>query len=270
MAITTVDWLVASAKQKLLITKTASFTTVALNMFSTLDVAWQPWAWSLSVWNTANWLVPTDATNWFPLLQAFGGGATWYITDIEFSSSVVSRLNLFDRLFHAWSFVCTSLTTFNLTSQPSYSWRLPNTDYTWLRIFIEINAAMAASATTVSVWYTNADWTAGRSTGASASLSWFTTRRLIELPLQAWDNGVQKIDSITVWGATNASWTFNIIVARPLVQNMRVPVVWAGDILWFDRVWMPVIYADSALRLVVNADSTASWIPDILLTVANW
>lgn len=270
MAILTVDQLVAAARQKILITKTSSFTTVAVNPSTTLDVAGQPGAWSLSVGNTSNGLVPTDATAWFPAINAFGGGATGYIADVQYSSSVAWRLFLYDMLFRAGSFVCTSLTTFNLTSQPSYSGRLPNTDYTGLRIFVEINAAMAASATTIAVTYTNEAGTTGRSTWASASLSWFATRRLVELPLQAGDKGVQKIESVIVWGATNASGTVNVIVARPLIYNMRVVLAWDGDIMWFDRTGLPIVYADSALWLVVVPDSTASWKPDVLLTIANW
>ena len=87
---------------------------------------------------------------------------------------------------------------------------------------------MSATATTVSVGYTNSAGTASRSTGATASLSGYITGRLIQMPLQAGDVGVQKIDSVTIGGTVATAGTVNVILARPLWEGGRVPVVGAG------------------------------------------
>ncbi len=268
MAITTVDGYVAAAKQRTKVIKTAAATTIAALPFTTLDLAGLPGAGSLAVGNTANGLVPTDAGAGHPLINAFGGGATGYLGAVDFGSSVASRLTIYDRLFHAGSFSLAALTTFNLTSQPSYSGRLPAADYTDLELFIEVNAAIAASAATIAIGYTNEAGTAGRTTGASASLASMTTRRLIPMPLQAGDKGIQHIDSVTVGGVAAASGTVNVVVARRLWSN-RVKTANDGGVDALDAAGLPILYDTSALWLVVEADSTSSGIPEVYLTIAN-
>lgn len=270
MAITTGDGYIAAPKQLVRIIKTQTATSVANQYHTVFDRTGNPGAGSLSVGNTANGLVPTDATAGFPTINAFGGGATGYITALHYSSTVASRIHLYDRLFHAGSVVLTSLATTTLSSQPAYTSRIPGgTDYTNLEIWLEINAAVSSTATTVSVAYTNETPTGGRSTGATASLSGFITGRLIQMPLQAGDKGVSKIDSITVGGTVATTGSVNVIVARPLVTSMRVNATSYGDILGLDRTGMPVIYADSALWPVIGADSTSTGIPDLAIEVSN-
>ena len=220
--------------------------------------------------NIANGLVPTQATAGFPAINTFGGGNTGYLTGLNFSNSVACRMHLYDRLFHVGSISLTTLATTTLTSQPSFSSRVPGgTDYTSTEIWLEVNTAVSATATTVSVSYTNEAGVSGRSTGATASLSGYITGRLILMPLQAGDKGVQRIDSVTVGGTVASAGTVNVIVARPLVTSMRVPVAGAGDILGLDRTGMVQVWADSALWLIIAADSTSSGAPEILAEIAD-
>lgn len=271
MAITTGDGYIGAAKQLARIVKTQTATTVAAQWHTLLDRSGNPGAGSLAVGNTANGVVPTDATTGFPLLNAFGGGNTGYLTGINFSNTIACRMHLYDRLFHAGSVSMTSLATTTLSSQPSYTSRLPSggTDYTSTEIWLEINAAVSATATTVAVTYTNQDGTTGRTTGASSSLSGFITGRLVMLPLQAGDKGVQKIESVIIGGTVATTGSVNVIVARPLVTSMRVPVVGAGDVFGLDRTGMPQVWTDSALWPIIAADSTSSGVPDLLIEVAD-
>jgi hypothetical protein len=269
MSILTGDNYIGSAKQYIPYTKTTAVTAVALQMFSMLDVAGNPSAGSLAVGNTANGLVPTDATAGFPLINAFGGSAKGYLSRISFSGTVACRYQIWDRLFHVGSISLTTLATTTLASQPSYSGRLPNTDYKGLFIIIEINVAVSATATTVAITYTNQDGTTGRATGATASLSGFTTRRLIIMPLQAGDTGVQKIESVIVGGTVATTGTVNVIVARMLAENLRVKLAGDGDTFGLDRTGLPEIFADSALWVTCTPDSTSTGVPDLLLEVAN-
>lgn len=269
MSILNGDQYIASAKQLVPYKKTTSIATVAQAMFSLLDVAGLPSAGSLAVGNTANGLVPTDATAGFPVINAFGGGAKGYLTRIAFGSSVACRFQLWDRLFHVGSISLTALATTTLSSQPSYVGRLPNSDYKNLFIFLEINTAVSATATTVTVTYTNQDGTTGRSTGSSGTLASFTNKRVFMLPLQAGDSGVQKIESVIVGGTVATTGTVNVMVARLLASSLRVMFAGMGDVLGLDRTGMPEIYADSALWLTVETDSTASGVPDLMIEVAN-
>lgn len=270
MAITTGDGYIAARKQLARICKTQTATTVAAQWHTLLDRAGIPGAGSLSVGNTANGLVPTQATAGFPAINTFGGGNTGYLTGLNFSNSVACRMHLYDRLFHVGSISLTTLATTTLTSQPSFSSRVPGgTDYTSTEIWLEISTAVSATATTVSVSYTNSDGTSGRSTGATASLSGFITGRLILMPLQAGDKGVQRIDAVTVGGTVASAGTVNVIVARPLVTSMRVPVAGAGDVLGLDRTGMVQVWQDSALWLIIAADSTSSGAPEVLAEIAD-
>lgn len=268
MAITTNDQRIAAAKQLVMLLKTASSTTVANTPFSVLDVAGNPGAGSLAVGNTANGVVPTDATAGFPTINAFGGGNTGYLDSIHWGNTVVGRIALYDRLFHAGSFSLATLQTFTLASQPSYVGRLPGSSYEGLEIFLEINAAVAASAVTVAVGYTNQDGTAGRTTGASSALTSFITRRLIQMPLQAGDKGVQKIDTVVIGGTVAATGTVNVIVARRLWSN-RVRVANDGGLDAGNLTNMRIVYDTTAFWPVIQPDSTASGLPELLMNIIN-
>lgn len=269
MAITTGDGLIGAARQLVPITKTGSATTVAAQWHTLLDKAGNPGAGSLTVGNTTAGVLVDDTIAGFPLLNAFGGGNTGYLHSVAFANTVASRLEVKDRIWHAGSVSMTSLATTTFTGQPSALGRFPDGAGVGTEIWLEINAAVSATATTVSVGYTNSAGTASRSTGATASLSGYITGRLIQMPLQAGDVGVQKIDSVTIGGTVATAGTVNVILARPLWEGGRVPVVGAGDVHGPDKTGLPVLYATSALWPIIAADSTSSGVPDLLLTVIN-
>jgi hypothetical protein len=263
MAITTLDALIQSAKQYVTLNKTATRTTVATGWFSVFDLAGNPGAGILAAGNTANGIVPTDLTTGYPVMNAFGSSNTGYITGIQFGSSVACRLLISDRLFVAGSYSFNANVT--LTIQPSYLLRLPNSDYKGLEIWVEqVTAATGNQAVTVT--YTNQDGVAGRTTGAVGIGAAPTLGRCWQLPLQAGDTGVQKIESVV--GTVATAGTFNVMVLRRLT-TCRVKVANDGGILSFTDTGMPIIKEDSALYMMAAADSTSSGIPEVLMTVVN-
>jgi len=272
MAITTGDGYVASSKQIITYTKTAATTTTANSRSTIRGAAGNPGAATMAYTAFAsNGQVPTDATSGMPVINAFGGGATGYLTRVQWNNSVVGRVELWDVLWGgniptgAGGFG--SLQTLNATPA-SYLSRCPDGAGHGLRIFFEITTTMSATATTLSVTYTNSDGTGSRSTGASASLSGLIANRWVEFPLQAGDRGVQKIDAVVIGGATNAAGVGNIIVARPLWTN-GTRVANSGTSEGLDMTGMPIVYADSALVVTTVADSTSSGIVDMNIEIAN-
>lgn len=264
MAITTLDGVIAAAKQKVTYIKTASRTSVAAIPFAVHDLAGNPGAGVLAVTNTANGLVPDDTVAGFPAVNAFGGAATGYLSAIQFNSTVASTLILYDRLFNAGAYSFNSAVT--LASQPSYSARVPGgTDFTNTEIWVETVTTFTGNLS-IAVTYTNQAGVTGRTTGTVATGIAPTVGRIIALPLQAGDSGVQKIESVTATVATVG--TFNIVVARRLAV-LRVPSANGGDVLGFDRTGLPQVFATSALCLAVQADSTATGIPWLLLDIIN-
>lgn len=261
MAITTFDGIIGAVKQKVQYVKTAARTTVAAAWFSLIDIAGQPGAGVLAGTNTANGLVPTDATAGCPVITDFA--ATGYLNDIDFSCSVAGRLRLFDMLFKAGAYAFNANTT--LASQPSYSSRIPGADYKGTQIWIETVTVFTGNLS-IAVTYTNQDGTAGRTTGTVATGLAPTVGRMIQLPLQAGDTGVQKIESVVATIATVG--TFNVLVLRPLWGG-RIRSVNDGDVHGPDKTGLPVVFQDSALFVAIATDSTSSGVPELEIDLIN-
>ena len=134
MAILSLDDYIASVKQIIPYSKTTARTSVANVWFAIHDLAGNPGAATLAVGNTANGVVPTDATAGYPII-GFSTGLG-YVATVDFGSTVACRITVYDRLFHAGAYAFNASTT--LASQPSYSSRIPGgTDYTGLQLWAE-------------------------------------------------------------------------------------------------------------------------------------
>jgi hypothetical protein len=272
MAITTLDGLIAAGKQRVPFKKTASRTAVANIWFSLFDLAGDPGAGTLAGTSTANGIVPTSATAGCPLLNSISTN-TGYLMNVEFANSVASRLQLADMLFKAGAYAFTAGTT-SLTSQPSYSGRVPGgTDFTNTEIWIEVTTAfVTGTAWQVQITYTNQSGTAARTSiiSAAQAASALTAGKMFQIALQAGDTGVQKIESViaTNGGTAMTAGNFNVLVLRPLWSG-RVRVANDGDLHDYLRVGLPQVWDTSALILMVNADSTSTGLPECLLTVSN-
>jgi hypothetical protein len=264
MAISTLDGYIAAPKQRVTFVKTASRTSVATFPFSVFDLAGNPGAGALAIGNTANGVVPTDATAGYPLINAFGASALGYVSKVEFASTVAGWVDVYDRLFAAGAYAFNALTI--LSSQPSYSSRVPGgTDFTGLQIWVE-QVTGATGNQAVSVGYTNQSGVAGRTTGAVGIGSAPTIGRCWQLPLQAGDSGVQSIESVT--GSVATAGTFNVMVLRPLWSG-RVQIANGGDVHELLRTGMVRVFTDSALYVQIAADSTSTGVPEVMIEIAN-
>ncbi len=263
MAITSVDGIVAANKQRVPLIKTATRTTVATGWFSLFELAGQPGAGTLAGSSTAAGVVPTSSTAGCPPLTTFGGGATGYVTRVEFSSSVACRIALFDCLFKCGAYAFNANT--GLSGQPSYSGRVPGSDYKGLEIWVETVTA-ATGNQTWNVTYTDQGGNTGATTGAVGIGSAPTLGRCWQLPLASGDSGVQAITNVA--GGTGSAGTANILVMRPLWEG-RVKIANDGDLHDFLKTGMPQVYDTSALMMLVAADSTSSGIPELNIQIAN-
>ena len=136
MAIATFDNYIASAKQLVPWTKTATRTTVSTGWFSLFDIAGNPGAGTLAGTSTTTGTVPDDTVAGFPPISTFGGGATGYLTNVQGGSSVACRLMVFDMLWKGGAYAFNASTSGNTPT--SYSSRVPGgTDYTNTEIWYE-------------------------------------------------------------------------------------------------------------------------------------
>ena len=263
MAITTWDGYVGSAKQPISLTKTASRTAVAANFFSVIDLAGNPGAGVLAGTSTTTGVVPTDATAGCPNINAFGGGATGYLAQIEFGSSVACRIKLFDLLWKGGAYAFNANTSGNTPA--SYASRVTGGDYTDTQIWVE-QVTAGTGVQSVNVTYINQAGTTGRSTGTVAAPAAMILGRCFQLPLASGDTGVQGVTGVV--GSVATAGTFNILVVRPLWSG-RVKIANDGDVHDLAKTGMPVVFADSALMMLIAPDSTATGTPDIELVIAN-
>jgi hypothetical protein len=256
VSITTMDQLASAiaASQDISFYK-ASMTSAAGFWSSLWAEAGFPAAGSLSIGNTANGLVPTDATAGAPVIDAFGGGASGYVGAWGCLSSATGAVVVYDRVFHAGSFVMSSLTTLSLTSQPSYAGRVPGSNWKECEIWIEVNTVFSASAVTLQVSYQDGD-NAAQNTVVTGSLTGYPTKRMFPLSL-ANSTGVQRINSVTIGGATNTG-TFNIVVLRRLVRSVVATANIGEPRLDFFRTGGQTIFADSCLALMWLGTGTSS------------
>lgn len=269
MSISTLDQLIASARQRCSWAKTTTLVTVAGGWFSMFAVAGDPGVGTLAGTSTAAGVVPTDATAGYPAVNTFGGGATGYLTRAFVSNTVAgTRVRLYDRLFLAGAYAFNANTA--LAAQPSYSGRLPvvggSPDYNGLEIWVEqVTAATGNQA--VNVTYTNQSGTAARTTGATGIAAAPTVGRCWQLPLQAGDSGVQKVDNVA--GSVATAGTFNVMVLRPLFDGF-VANANDGRVYTFTETGMLQVYDTSALYcLLATAAGVSSGTPLCEFDVAN-
>ena len=261
MAITTLDGYIAALKEKLVYLKTSTITTVAGIPFTLFDRTGNPGAGTLNVGNTANGLVPTDAVNGYPIIGAPTGVA--YISKIEFANTVACRLILFDRIFAAGAYAFNTNTT--LASQPSYSSRVPGgTDYKNLELWIEHVTAFTGQPS-IQINYLDQDGIAG-DTGVYVTPTGLQINRAVRIPLASGDVGVQQI--VQVRCTVSSAGTFNVMVLRPLWQG-RVGVANYGDVHDLLRTGLVQIFNNSALYVLIAADSTGSGVPEMNIEVAS-
>lgn len=264
MAITTLDGLIGATKQRVRWTKTTNRTVVSNSWFSLFDIAGQPGAGTLAAGNTANGLVPTDATAGYPIINAFGGGASGYLGRMNFANTAACRLALFDRLFVAGAYAFNANTA--LTSQPSFAGRVPGTNYSGLELWVEqVTAATGNQAVTVQ--YTNQSGTGSRSTGAVGIGAAPTVGRCWNLPLQSGDSGVQLVSNVQ--GTVATVGTFNVMVLRRLAEGRIISSNNGDRQSIIDVGALVEVFADSAFYVLINADSTSSSLPEIDFQVVN-
>jgi hypothetical protein len=260
MSITTLDGYIGAARQRLTWMKTGTRTLVAAMPYTVFDIAGNPGAGTLAIGNTANGVVPTDATAGYPLISSFGG-SNGYLARVDFGSSVACCFDLFDRLFAAGAYSYNADTT--LSSQPSYSGRVPNTNYQGLQLWYE-QVTVGTATQHVQINYLDQDGNAG-DTGDVTLLSAMPVGRMYNIPLAAGDNGIQQITRVR--GTTATAGTFNVMVLRPIWAG-RCPTANFCDIHDLLKTGFPLVYDTSAFYVVLYADSTAVGLPMITMQVA--
>jgi hypothetical protein len=271
MAIGSFDGFIASSKNYVSFAKIAARTSISTAWFTTFDVQGNPAAAALAGTSTTAGVIPTSAMGGYPTLAPFGAGATGYLAQVDFGSSVSCRLKLFDTVWKAGAYSYASGTT-TLTGQPAYDARIPNGDFTDTQIWVEVTTAFATGTSwQVVVTYTNELGVTGRvSTATANAAANLTVGRMYQIGLQAGDCGVRKIESVVVTngGTAMTAGAFNVLVNRNIWSG-RVKINNDGDVHDLAKTGMPIVFPTSALMLAVASDGTNTGVPELEFVIAN-
>ena len=202
--------------------------------------------------------VPVDGVTGYPTITAGGGGTSLYIARLEaWNSAATGTLAIYDRIYAASGFSGTVTTPQTITGPPALpSARAPNSGES-LEIWLESYTAIGASASTVTVSYTNSAGTAGRTTVADTITASFPANRMHRLRYQDGDTGVQSIQSVTLSATTGTAGNFGItLLSRKCALPMATIAL--GQVADFATLGLPVIEADAALQFVFQSTSTAT------------
>lgn len=262
MAITTLDGYIGAAKQTILHAKTATITAVAQQITSVGHLAGSAGTTTLAGTNATVGVIQTDALTGYPTINAFTVGAKGYISRIGGYYSVSGRLILVDFLLKLGTFeynaAVSGLTTLDISG------RVPGgTDFTGCEIWLEQVTAMTGNQTIAITYIDGAN--AGQTTGTIATGVAPIIGRCLRLPL-ANGKGVKSITGVT--STISTVGTFNVLIVRPL-HYMRIPFAGYSEQRDLYGTGMPEIFADSALGIFVQPDSTASALPTWEIEIAN-
>jgi hypothetical protein len=140
------------------------------------------------------------------------GGRELFLLGVEGACSQLGTLILYDRLLQIGGLSGTS------TSAQTVGGTLTrNTGGVGNMIAVEVNTQIGVSSTTITASYTNQAGTSGRTTKAAAigNTGLREAERMIILPLQDGDTGVQAVASVTLALTTGTVGDFGVVVMRP-------------------------------------------------------
>jgi hypothetical protein len=278
MAIATLNDYIVSQKSRVQWTKVTAQTVVAGIPFTNFGGVGSPAAGTWAGTTTASAILQTTALTGY-MSFGFSSGTT-YLSKLEFSNTVSSRLRLVDIITKSGPYSYATGTT-AITSYPSITARCPDyyastaTVYgTRNEIWIGVTTAfVTGTAWQVQCTYTNQAGATSHTTiiSAAQAAAALTLNKLFQLPLQSGDTGVQAIQSVIVTngGTIMTAGAFNVMIVREIWTSGRIPVAYAGDIHDMLKTGLPIIYNDSALDLWCQADSTSFGLPEIYMELCN-
>lgn len=200
--------------------------------------------------------------------------ATLHALQVGVGSTIaLGSLILIDRLVHCANISATSTSPQTVNSVP-----LPRyTDGKGVMMILEVTTALGASASNVTITYTNQDGVPNRSTGAIAMTVSSPVGRLQPpaggylIPLQAGDYGVRSVETIQ-FSASMAAGVVRLLLYK-LIEMPMIPVMVANDFRIFDLALqtpsLPRIYDDACLSFLLLANTTTSPFFGYLLAAEN-
>lgn len=268
MAITTQDGLISAlgAAQKLIVAK-ANVTAVAGRTTSIWSGAGQPGVGSTTLGQAAAGAVSTSAD-----VGALGftnpGAGNSYLGGARGISAATGLIVVYDLLW-VWGsggsgWVVTT-TTAQSTTAPAALTR-PDVNGTNTELLLEVLATMGVGAAAPVAGYTNSAGTASRTTTAMGYNSAAIIGSMYNFPLQAGDNGVKTVQSLTLT-TSMTSGTARVMIARRIAEfPCAANIGFTYDAL---DLGMPRVYDSASMLVAFVPNSTASGPLSMSLSLAQ-
>lgn len=192
-----------------------------------------------------------------------GASKTRYLGATQFQSSQTGTLLIFDRLVHNGAFSGT-VTTAQAMTTPAIT--RPDANGAGVELWVQVYTALGATASTLSISYTNENGVAGR-TATIASRSWANAGELVQAVLQAGDLGVRSVQSVTLGTSTGTAGSLGVVLMRR-VAAIPLALANVGTNLDALALALPVIQTDAHLSFVwLASGSTAAVITGALALI---
>ena len=250
MAITSLDQLLAASNQLKSFGK-VSMTAKAAGTFQSL---WTAAGLPAAGANPASlaMVIPTSATaGALPFVNPATGLS--YISKISSSQQTIGTLILYDRIAHS-SGLNGTLTTAQAVNGAALTRHTTGED---VELFLEVYAATGATASNVTISYTNSAGVAGRTTPAVAMQVTPVVGQMLPIPLQAGDTGIRSVQSVTLSASTATAGNFGITLVKRIAE---IPITVAGTGVVLDpfALGFPQIENNACLSMMVVTSTTST------------
>lgn len=261
MAITTIDGLVAAAKQLRCFYKASATAEGAGTWHSQWLLAGQPGAGATPPAFTAGsgYQCTRTTQGALPFTNPVSGNS--YLMGFAGAGGTAGMLILYDRLWTCSGFVTNSVAAQNITTPGTIPARdsggAANGDD--VELWLEVYTAPGATGATWTVSYTNEAGTAGRSATYTHPANAETVGQMMPMRLQAGDKGVRAVASLTCSISSGTAGNIGITLMRRLAV-LPTPVINVGCERDWGALGLPRIYDDSCLAFLNQCSTTASGI----------
>lgn len=194
----------------------------------------------------------TAGTAGYPFWQT--GASSAYLAKMSATFATTGTINIYDVVWACSGFNSTTLTAQTVTGFSGLPTRA--TGGVGLEIWAVGNTITGATASNITVSYTNQAATAGRTTVSTAAIASWPVGRMLPLPLQAGDSGVQSIQSITFSASTGTAGDVGLMILER-IATISAPIVNVANVLDFTQLGLPEI-TDSACLMFVHQATTTS------------
>ena len=250
MPITSLDQLLAASNQLKSFGK-VSMTAKAAGTFQSL---WTAAGLPTAGANPASlaMVIPTSATaGALPFVNPATGLS--YISKISSSQQTIGTLILYDRIAHS-SGLNGTLTTAQAVNGADLTRHTTGED---VELFLEVYTATGATASSVTISYTNSAGVAGRKTPAVAMQVTPVVGQMLPIPLQAGDTGIRSVQSVTLSASTATAGNFGITLVKRIAE---IPITVAGTGVVLDpfALGFPEIENNACLSFMVVTSTTST------------